>query len=141
VSGAVSPLTIPAGTTIRVRTIGMASTRSSHQGDSVAASVDAAVVSGSRTAIPRGADATLQVASVEDGISLTLAAVTVGGRRYPVSTEAYSRESEKTGKKGVLGHIGGVVHKKHKDSGEAAVIAPESRLTFTLRQPVEVMAP
>jgi hypothetical protein len=119
----------------------MASTRSSKPGDIIAATVDAAVLASGRTAIPRGSDATLRIDSTDDGLSLSLAALIVGGRHYRVSAVPYLQQSEKAGKKGVLAHIGGIVRKKRSDDGEAAVIAPESHLTFTLRQAVDVMAP
>jgi hypothetical protein len=139
-----SPLTIPAGTRITVRTIGMASTRSSKLGDHIAASIDAPVVVAGRTAIARGADASLRVASLEDGIVLDLATVTVGGRRYNASAGEYSAPSagkEKKGNKVVRGlrhldplHRGG-------DQATAQVVSPDSRLTFTLSRALEVVAP
>src|SRR5262249_4632341 len=133
-------VTIPAGQIIIVRTIGMASTRSSRLGAPVSASLDAAVMAGSRVAIPRGAEATLVIASMDDGISLKLASITVGGRLYSVKADTYDSDSGAGGKskKGVLGRVGGLVRKKHSEDGEAAMVTPGSRLTFTLQAPLEV---
>ncbi len=145
VASAGSPLTIPAGTHITVRTIGMASTRSSKQGDSIAASVDSAISVAGRTAIPRGADAALRVASLDDGLVLELADIGMGGRHYQASADPYaagqSGAKEKKGNKvgGFFRHLDPV--KKHGSSEQATVVAPESRITFTLKQPLEVMAP
>jgi hypothetical protein len=137
-----SPVTIPAGTKITVRTIGIASTRNNKLGDAVSASVDAPVMAGDRVAIPKGADASLNIASLDDGLSLRLAFVSVGNRPYNVSAQNYEYDGGgNKPKKSVLGRVGGLVHKKHGEGGEAAVIAPGSRLTFTLTAPVEVVAP
>ena len=135
-------VTIPAGTKITVRIIGTASTRSSKLGDPVSASVDAPVMVGARMVLPRGADAGLRVANMDDGISLNLATVNVRGRQYAVNADTFEYEGGGSKqKKGVLGRVGGLVHKKRGEGGEASVIAPGSRLTFTLTQPMEVIAP
>jgi predicted Ser/Thr protein kinase len=140
-----SPVTIPAGTRITIRTIGMASTRSSKEGDSIAASVDAPVAVGGRTAIPRGADATLRVASLADGIVLDLTDISMGGRHYQASAAPYTPESagtkDKKGNKvgGIFRHLDPL--KKRGGSEQASVVAPESRITFTLKQPLDVVAP
>ena len=78
---------------------------------------------------------------MEEGLSLKLSTVMVGGRQYAVSADTYEYEGGAKPKKGVLGRVGGLVHKKRGEGGEAAVIAPGSRLTFTLTQPMEVIAP
>ena len=123
-----------------VRTIGMASTRSSKLGDAVSASIDTPVLAGSRVAIPRGADVNLRIAGMDEGLSLKFASVIVDGKQYAVTADTYEHESGKP-KKGVLGRVGGLVHKRREGGGEASVIAPGSRLTFTLAQPMEVVAP
>jgi hypothetical protein len=135
-------VTIPAGTKITVRIIGTASTRSSKLGDPVSASVDAPVMVGARMVLPRGADAGLRVANMDDGISLNLATLNVRGRQYAVNADTFEYQGGGSKqKKGVLGRVGGLVHKKRGEGGEASVIAPGSRLTFTLTQPMEVIAP
>ena len=139
-----SPVTIPAGTRITIRTIGMASTRSNKAGDPVAAAVDAPVAIAGRTAIPRGADATLRIASLDEGIVLDLAGISVGGRQYQASADSYSPQGaskERKGNKvvGVFRHLDPV--KKRGSQEQAAVIAPGSRITFTLRNALEIVAP
>jgi hypothetical protein len=116
----------------------MASTRSSKLGDTVAAAIDAPVTVGGRTVISRGAGVTLRIASIDDGISLVLSTLTIGGRHYNVSADPFDTGGSGKPKKGVLGRVGGLVHKKHGESGGEASVLPESRLTFTLRAPVDV---
>jgi hypothetical protein len=139
VSAAAAGLTVPAGTRIVVRTIGMASTRSSHLNDMISAVVDVPVVVGARIVIPRGAAASLRVAGMDEGISLSLAGVAIGGRQYPPSADTYSFDGSAGGKpkKGVLGRVGGLVHKKHGESA-AVVVPPETRLSFTLSAALEI---
>ena len=143
-----SPLTIPAGTRITVRTIGMASTRSSKQGDSIAASVDGAVSIAGRTAIPRGADAALRIASLDGGLVLELADIGMGGRHFQATAEPYTAgqsdaKDKKGGNKvgGFFRHLDPVKKRGAGGAEGATVVAPESRITFTLTQPLEVIAP
>ena len=117
-----APVTIPAGTKIAIRTIGMASTRSSKLGDTVSASVDAPVAVGARVALPRGADAVLRIANMDEGLSLKLSTVSVGGRQYAVSADTYEYVGGGNKPK-ESGRVGGLVHKKRKEGGEAAVVA------------------
>jgi len=119
----------------------MASSRNSKEGDHIAASVDASVAVGGRTAIPKGADASLRVAGLADGLVLDLASLTIGGRQYPASSEPYIAQTTGKDKKGnrVLRHID--PFKKHGSDQAVSVIAPGSSLTITLKQPLEVMAP
>jgi eukaryotic-like serine/threonine-protein kinase len=131
------PVTVPAGTRITVRTIGMASTRSSKLGDAISAAVDSPIVVGARIAIPRGTDASLRVASMDDGISLALSTLSIGGRQFTLTADTYSNDGSGK-KKGVLGRVGGLVRKKKPEGGEAVVIPPESRLTFTLAAPLDL---
>ena len=118
----------------------MASARGHKPGDTVFAIVDSPVFAGARVAIPRGAEAALQVAGMDEGISLKLSTVSAAGRQYAVSADTYTYEGAAgKPKKGVLGRVGSLVHKKHESAD--AVIAPGSTLTFTLTEPMEVIAP
>jgi hypothetical protein len=101
----------------------------------ISAAVDAPVVVGSQVAVPRGAEASLRIAGMDDGITLRLSTVSLGSRHYNVTADTY-HEVDKP-KKHMLGRVGGLVHKKHGD-GEVTVIEPESRLTFTLQAPLVV---
>jgi hypothetical protein len=138
VPAAAAGLTVPAGTRITVRTTGMASTHSSTPGEAISAVVDVSVTVGSRIAIPRGAGATLRVTGMDEGIALKLSTLVVGGRQFSLSADTINYELAPGGKqkKGVLGRVGGLVHKKHGEEG--LVIPPESRLTFTLAAPLEL---
>ena len=93
-------------------------------------------MAGSRIALPRGAEATLIIASMDEGLTLKLASITFRGHQYHVDADMYEAGNEK-GKKGVLGRVGGLVRKR-KAEGEATVVPPESKLTFTLQTPLEV---
>jgi hypothetical protein len=115
----------------------MASTRSSKLGDAISAAVDSPIVVGARIAIPRGTDASLRVASMDDGISLALSTLSIGGRQFTLTADTYSNDGSGK-KKGVLGRVGGLVRKKKPEGGEAVVIPPESRLTFTLAAPLDL---
>jgi len=123
---------VPAGSTIRVKTIGLASTKTNRRGDMILASVEAPGVAGGRTAIPRGAPANLRVESIEDGVELSLASVTVGGHPYLLTS--YAQQI----RKGVLSRAAGAVHKKRNDGEAPETVPPQSHLQFTLRQAVEV---
>jgi hypothetical protein len=119
-----------------VRTIGLASTRSSKLGDTVAAAIDVPVVVNGRIVVARGSGVTLRIVSMDEGISLALSTLTIGGRHYNANAEPLDFEAGGKSKKGVLGRVGGLVHKKRGESGEASVM-PETRMTFTLRTPIE----
>jgi hypothetical protein len=116
----------------------MASTHSSTPGEAISAVVDVSVAVGSRIAIPRGALATLRVAGMDEGIALKLSTLVVSGRQFALNADTINYEPAPGGKakKGVLGRVGGLVHKKHGEEG--VVIPPESRLTFTLAAPLEL---
>ncbi len=91
-------ISIPAGTQITVRTIDAIDGNTAKPGARYRASIDDPVMVGSQTAIPRGANCTLEVVALQAGqeIALRLRDVNVAGRLYSTSTE-YA-EVEATGK-------------------------------------------
>jgi hypothetical protein len=93
---------------------------------------------GSRVAIPRGTKVTLRVASIDGTISLQLSTLTLKGKQYNLTADTYESDTVSKPRKGVLGRVGGLVHKRRNESGE--LVVPSKRiLTFTLRAPVQVV--
>jgi hypothetical protein len=131
-------LTVPADTQITVRTTGKVSTRSNQVGDAISGAIDAPVVVGSRVAIPRGAKVTLRIASIDESISLQLSTLILKGKQYNLIADTYESDTVSKPRKGVLGRVGGLVHKRRNESAEA-VVPSKSILTFTLRAPVQVV--
>jgi len=85
-------LTIPAGTQITVRTIDAIDGKTAKGGALYRATIDDPVGVGSLTAIPRGANATLEVVSLQSGqeMQLRMRDINVGGKVYSTST-AYAQ--------------------------------------------------
>jgi hypothetical protein len=108
-------LILPAGTTIRVRTIDAIDVDSSKSGVQFRASIDDPVMSGGAVAIPRGAPVVLVAAKVEQGgsmkgadaIQLKMTAFTLGGNSYPVVTTMSEQKAASEGKKTTRRTIGG----------------------------------
>jgi hypothetical protein len=100
-------LTIPSGTTITVRMIDSIDTDVTGAGERFRASIDDPVIVDGKVAIPRGADATVQVMRVEqsgrisgsDEIALKLYDVTIDRRPYEVATEYAEVKGEGQGKR------------------------------------------
>jgi hypothetical protein len=100
-------VTIPAGTTITVRMIDSIDTDVTGAGERFRASIDDPVVVDGQVAIPRGADATVQVMRVEQGgrisgsdeIALKLYDVTISGKPFEVATEYAEVKGEGQGKR------------------------------------------
>ncbi len=94
-------LTVPTGTQITVRTIDAVDGKTAKAGARYRASIDDPVMVGSRTAIPRGADCTLEVVALEQGkeMALRLRSVNVGGKAYSTSTEYANVDATGTSKK------------------------------------------
>jgi eukaryotic-like serine/threonine-protein kinase len=169
---------VPAQTKIVVRTAGMITTKSAKQGDKFAGSVDEAVMVGTQTVIPKGAEALIRVLKISESgkiagiaqLDVDLASLTIAGKEYALTTDAFATQSGSRGKKsGVVigtgaaigGAIGGIFHKKNRGAGvaegaaaggaagtavqlaspgEAVTIAPETRITFTLQRPLDMAA-
>jgi hypothetical protein len=97
---AAAVLTIPAGTQITVRTIDAVDGNTAKAGARYRASIDDPVMVGSQTAIPRGANCTLEVVDLQqgEGMALRLRDVNVGGKAYSMSTEYAEVEATGTSK-------------------------------------------
>ena len=103
-------MTIPAGTQIAVRTIDAVDGNTAKPGARYRASIDDPVMVGSQTAIPRGANCTLEVVALQAGqeMALRLRDVNVAGKLYSTSTEYAEVEATGTSKsqKGLKRGIG-----------------------------------
>jgi serine/threonine-protein kinase len=128
--------TIPAGTTLAVRMIDAIDAQQSQQGQDFHASVDSPVVVGNLVAIPKGADALVEVVASStaghfrgrSSLTVKLVRVSVRGRDYPASSQPYVAQASSRGKRSgeVIGGasavgaaIGGIFgHKKKKDAAE-----------------------
>jgi hypothetical protein len=86
---AAAVITVPAGTQIAVRTIDAIDGNTAKAGARYRASIDEPVMVGSQTAIPRGANCTLEVVALQAGqeMALRLRDVNVAGKLYSTSTE------------------------------------------------------
>jgi hypothetical protein len=112
---AVAALTIPAGTQIAVRLIDSIEGKTAKAGMHYRGSIDDPVKVGSKTAIAKDADCTIEVMNLESGkgVALRLRDVNVGGKVYSLSTEyaevaaTGTSKTKKTVRRGVgLGAIG-----------------------------------
>jgi hypothetical protein len=100
-------ITIPSGTMITVRMIDSIDTDVTGAGERFRASIDDPVIVDGKVAIPRGADATVQVMRVEqsgrisgsDEIALKLYDVTIDRKPYEVATEYAEVKGEGQGKR------------------------------------------
>jgi len=121
--------TVPAGTTLAVRTDQLIDSRTAAPGQTYSGVVASAVLDNNgQVAIPRGASATLVIRDAraqgkvqgQSELAIDLAAVQVGGRRYRLETSDFvergrqgvgknRRTAEFTGGGGVLGTILGAV--------------------------------
>ena len=106
---------IPAGTRITVRMIDRIDTKTTAIGERFRASIDDPIVVGNQVAIPRSADATVQVMQVEGKteLAIKLYDITLNGRSYDAVTNyahleaAGSSRGAKAARRGaVLGAIG-----------------------------------
>ncbi len=82
-------LTIPAGTQVTVRMIDAVDGKTAKAGATYRASIDDPVGVGSEIAIPRGANCTVEVVSLQSGqdLQLRLKEINVAGKAYSTSTE------------------------------------------------------
>lgn len=92
------PVTVPAGTTLQVRTAQPLDTKHLQAGDYFQATLARSVYSGSVLAIPRGAELTGRVVDVKkagelqgsSGLALQITSLTLGGQTYPLATGTWS---------------------------------------------------
>ncbi|MBV9081619.1 MAG: hypothetical protein JOZ62_03000 [Acidobacteriaceae bacterium] len=160
---------IPAGTQIRVRTNEAIDVRDRSDGRIYTGRVDENVTNSSGTVIiPRGATAELIVNNLnENEMAVDVESITVNGRRYMVSAEAYDkaraglgknkRTGEYVGSGAALGSIIGAIAGGGKGAaigalagagagagaqtmtrGRAVRVPAESVLTFRLEQPFQL---
>ena len=124
---------IPAGTTITVRMIDAVNSNNTDVGQTYKASLDEPLVVDGRTVAPKGSDATVRVARVDQSgtisgreeIALVLNDITVNGRHYTAETEnaevaakSRSKESAKIiGGTAVVGAIIGAIAGGRKGRG------------------------
>jgi outer membrane lipoprotein SlyB len=98
---------LPAGLAFRIRTIDLIDVDAAKAGSKFRASIDDPIMIGGDVVVPRGADAILVAAKVEQGgkmkgsdlISLKVNAIMVRGRSYPVVTTLVETKSKGEGKK------------------------------------------
>jgi hypothetical protein len=108
-------VTLPAGTSFRVRTIDAIDVDATQAGARFRGSIDDPIMSGGEVVVPRGADVVLVAAKVEQGgrmkgsdlIELKVNAIVVGGRSYPVTTTLSQTKSKGEGKKTAGKVVGG----------------------------------
>jgi hypothetical protein len=94
-------LTIPAGTQIVVRMIDAINGKTASPGQRYQGSLEDPVGVGSRTAIPRGANCTIEVVSIDQGkgMDLRIRSISVAGKLYSVSTQYTGVDATGTSKK------------------------------------------
>jgi outer membrane lipoprotein SlyB len=108
-------VTIPAGTTIRVRTIDPIDVDTTQAGAKFRGSIDDPIMIGGSVVIPRGADLTLQVSKVQqsgkmkgsDLIELKVNRIVVNGSPYPVVTTFQQVKGGSEGKSSTKKVVGG----------------------------------
>lgn len=167
-------VSIPSGTLIPIRMVDSISSDLDHAGQTFRASLDGAVVVDGETVIPKRADAFVKVVAVKAAGELTgkpelkvqLESVVVGGKRYTIDSNVFSREgasqtvqTAKTagigaaigaaigaisgGRKGAIigagaGAGSGVIIEAASKS-EQVRIESETRMDFRLESPLEVV--
>ena len=153
----VRELVIPAGTLVSVRLIDAIDSRQNQPGEKFDASVDSPVVAGGRTVIPKGANARVVLASVNQAghiagrseLVLRLASVSIHGKSYPVASDTYVKLGSSRGKRSaeVIGGaaavgavIGGIFgHKKGAAGGAAAGAGAGTATQYATKgQPVTI---
>jgi serine/threonine-protein kinase len=122
---------IPAGSTVAVRMIDGINALQGQPGQNFHASIETPVVVGDAVAIPKGADALVQLVSSSaaghfkgrPSVTVKLVQVSVHGRTYPVSSQSYVAQGSSRGKRSaeVVGGaaavgsaIGGIFGRKKK---------------------------
>lgn len=102
-----TPITIPAGTVITVRTAQQLGSKISQDGESFSATVARPVEVGGAVVIPDGASATGTVVAAHPlgrfkggaMLRLSLTSVTIGGENVPISTASFARSEKGKGKR------------------------------------------
>ena len=110
------PILVPSGTAFRVRNIDPIDVDATQSGMTFRGSIDDPIVVGGDVVVPRGADAILLAAKVEQGgrmkgsdlVELKVQSITVRGRIYPVVTSLAQMKSAGEGGKTAAKVLGGV---------------------------------
>ena len=106
---------VPAGTAFRVRTIDFIDVDVTQAGAEFRGSIDDPIMIGGTAVVPRGSDAILVVAKVQQGgkikgsdlIELKVNTICIGSRAYPVVTSVSETKSAGEGKKSAGKILGG----------------------------------
>ena len=166
-------VTIPAATVVVVRLVGGIDSAQARPDQSFEATIDAPIYSEGRIVVNKGADARVRIVSDSKAgrfsgsakLVLSLADLTVGGKRYPVESEPYEISGNgrggRTGKAAAVGGaigglIGGFTHGVKGavagagigaggGAGAAAAtgstsikVEPETRMQFSLSNPITI---
>jgi BON domain len=118
-------LTIPAGTTVTVRTIDPVDSSTSQPGQEFAATLAAPIVVGNRVAVPAGSDATVRLVNASSSgrfegtaqLALELHSLTINGSPHRVRSSTYQQSggsrgrstAEKVGGGAVIGGLIGAI--------------------------------
>lgn len=115
-------VTLPAGTVFTVRMIDPVDSSVNQIGETFRASLDEPIVVGGRTIVPRGADVTTKLVSVQEAgritgrseLALVLYDVTINGRKYEITSEQVAEQGSSRGEQsakriGGLAAIGAII--------------------------------
>jgi BON domain len=99
-------VTIPAGTTVRIRTIDSIDSKTSQPGQTFLASLEAPIVVGGQVVVPKGADVAVKLVNAKSAgkikgqseLELQLAELKAHGKSYPVQSSSYREEGTSRGK-------------------------------------------
>jgi hypothetical protein len=126
-------VTLPAGTVFTVRMIDSVDSSVNEVGETFRASLDEPIVVDGRTVVPRGADVTTKLVSVQEAgrisgrseLALILYDVTINGRKYEITTEEVSQQGSSRGTQsaqriGAMTAIGAIIGAVAGGGGGAA---------------------
>ena len=99
-------VTIPAGTSIRVRMIDSIDSKTNQPGESFMASLEAPIVVGDQVVVPKGSNVTIKLVNAKSSgkmkgkseLELQLAAIKAHGKSYAVQSTSYREEGASRGK-------------------------------------------
>jgi hypothetical protein len=161
-AAAPKPIVVRAGNKIVITANESVSSKTSNSGDRFDASIAEPVVIGDRVVIPKGSKATGTVTDAKSAgkfkgnaaITVTLRSVTVHGEEYRLKTTEVTESGKGRGKRTAVGAGGGAAVGAiigalagggkgaaigaGAGAGAGTAIAPETKLTFQLQEPLEV---
>lgn len=99
-------VTIPAGTTVRIRMIDSIDSKTSQPGQTFLASLESPIVVGDQVVVPKGADVAVKLVNAKSAgkmkgqseLELQLAELKAHGKSYPVQSTSYREEGASRGK-------------------------------------------